>query len=160
MIMNIAMLIHSMTGNTKNVAESAAEALRAGGHKVEILALESEGSYKKGDPSPPIISRPELDAYDALVFGSHVEAFSLSSAMKAYLADLPDLKGRKTALLLTQFFPFKWMGGLRALDQGQKAVEAKGGVVVKELVVNWSRKDRDKRIALVGASLAEVFSAS
>ncbi|MCK5736763.1 MAG: hypothetical protein KAH21_09805 [Spirochaetaceae bacterium] len=158
--MNIAMLIHSMTGNTKIAAERAVVVLRTSGHTVEILALESEGSYKKGDPSPPITSRPELEAYDALVFSSHVEAFSLSAAMKVYLADLPDLKGCKTALLLTQFFPFKWMGGLRALGQGKKAVEAKGGMVVKELVVNWSRKDRDKRISSAGASLAEAFSAS
>ncbi len=156
--MKIAMLIHSMTGNTKNVAEQAAEALKTGGHQVDFIALEVEGSYKKGDPSPSIVSRPNLSGYDGLVFGSHVEAFSLSAAMKTYLADLPDLEGRKTALLLTQFFPFRWMGGIHALSQAKKAVEAKGGVVTAKTIVNWSRKDRDTRIASTVAALREVFS--
>ena len=157
--MKIAMLIHSMTGHTKSVAEQAAEALRTGGHQVDFIALEGEGSYKKGDPSPPIVSRPDLSGYDGLVFGSHVEAFSLSASMKAYLADLPELEGRKTALLLTQFFPFRWMGGNNALSQAKKAVEDKGGMVSAKTVVNWSRKDRDARIISAVAVLTAAFSA-
>ena len=157
--MKIAMLIHSMTGNTKSVAEQAAEALKTDGNQVDFIALEVEGSYKKGDPSPLIVSRPVLTGYDGLVFGSHVEAFSLSAAMQTYLADLPDLEGRKTALILTQFFPFRWMGGIHALSQAKKAVEAKGGVISANTVVNWSRRDRDARIVSAVTALREAFSA-
>lgn len=68
-----------MTGNTRVLAEAVQTALVESGHQVEYIALVPEGSYKPGQPSPPITTKTTFWDYDGLVFGSHVEAFSLSN---------------------------------------------------------------------------------
>ncbi len=49
--------------------------------------------------------------------------------------------------LITQCFPFAWLGGNRAALQMRKLCEAKGAAVRGAAVVNWMGKGLDRRIA-------------
>lgn len=73
-------------------------------------------------------------------------AFSLNPVMKKYLSMISDLNGKKVFRLLTQHFPFKWMGGSIALGQMNKSITLKSGAVTESFVVNWSNKKREEQI--------------
>ncbi|GAI77538.1 unnamed protein product, partial [marine sediment metagenome] len=100
---------------------------------------------------------PDAEPYDALVFGSPVQAFSLSSVMASYLGQIASLQGKKVAFLVTQFFPFPWMGGNRTAGQMKKICESKGAAVCGAEIVNWSNLSREKRITEVVEKLSKLF---
>ncbi len=143
--MNIGIIVHSQTGNTLSVAEKLREALAQAGHTVTVDRVEAEG---KPDGQPIKLRRaPDAGKYDVVVLGAPVHAFSLAPAMRAYLAQVPPLKGKRVAGFVTQQFPFAWMGGNHALRQLRRACEAKGATVCGSGAVNWSRRSRDRQIA-------------
>ena len=43
--------------------------------------------------------------------------------MKAYLTQLPSLKGKKVGCFVTHMFPFAWMGGNSAMKQFKDSIE-------------------------------------
>lgn len=100
---------------------------------------------------------PDLGPYDALVFGAPVQAFSLSPAMAAYMAQLPALGGKKIVLFVTKGLPFSWTGGNRAISQMKKGCESKGGIVGGAEIVYWSRGDRERHIDDVTGKLSRSF---
>ncbi len=100
---------------------------------------------------------PRVDAYDALVLGSPVEALSLSPVMAKFLEAIPSLERKSVACLITQAFPYPWMGGNRAVRQMRKQCEAKGATVAGSAVVNWMGAGLDERIAAAVERLSKVF---
>jgi len=64
--------------------------------------------------------------------------------MTRYLKQVGSLQGKKVACLVTQFFPYPWMGGNRAIRQMRKLYEAKGATVLGSGVVNWAKSRREK----------------
>ncbi len=144
--MNIGLIVYSQTGNTLSVAERLREALARAGHTVTVERVEAEGEAKPGQ-RVNLKTAPDPRKYDAVLFGSPVHAFSLAPAMRADLAQVPALGGKRVAGFVTQGLPFTWMGGNRALRQLRRACEAKGATVRGSRVVNWSRKDREGQIA-------------
>ncbi len=89
--------------------------------------------------------------------GSPVQAFSLSSTMTAYLSQIKSLQGKKVAFLVTQFFPFPWLGGNRAIGQMKKICESKGAIVCGTAVINWSKPSRKKQIINMIEKLSKLF---
>lgn len=140
--MNIGLIVYSQTGNTLSVAERLKEALARAGHTVAVERVEAE-------PGQPLKLKtaPDPRKYDAVLFGSPVHAFSLAPAMRAYLAQVPALEGKRVAGFVTQGLPFAWLGGNRALRQLRRACEAKGGTFCRSGLVTWSRKSREGQIA-------------
>ncbi len=61
-----------------------------------------------------------------------------------------------SALLVTQAFPFAWMGGNQAVRQLRKACQAKGAHVCASGVVNWSR-GRERKTSEVVDRLSKCF---
>jgi len=100
---------------------------------------------------------PDIGQYDALVFGSPVQAFSLSSPMSCYLSQVESLQDKKVALLVTQQFPFPWLGGNRAIGQMKKICESKGATVFGSGIVNWSKSNREQKIVEVVDRLSGLF---
>ncbi|HDL86499.1 MAG TPA: hypothetical protein ENH11_09285 [Candidatus Acetothermia bacterium] len=94
--------------------------------------------------SSQLETRPNVAPYEALVFGSAVEAFSLSPVMRSYLAWIDSLQGKQAACLVTQFFPYPWMGGNCATRQMRRICESKGATVSGSTVVNWAGFRRAK----------------
>ncbi|MHB1392236.1 MAG: flavodoxin family protein [Clostridia bacterium] len=91
-------------------------------------------------------SIPDINAYDALIFGAPVRGFALSPVMTAYLTQLESLSNKKAACFLTQFFPSPTMGGNRAIEQIKELCNSKGAKVCETGIVNWSNIHRRKKI--------------
>ena len=155
--MNIGIILYSETGNTYSVSQKLKEKLVKAGHSANIERLKVIGKVKPGIKDIKFESLPDIELYDALVFGSPVQAFSLSSAMATYLSQIKSLQGKKVAFLVTQFFPFPWLGGNRTIGQMKKACESKGATVCGTAVVNWSKPSREKQITEMVEKLSKLF---
>ncbi|MFP4564489.1 MAG: flavodoxin family protein [Spirochaetia bacterium] len=152
--MNIGILVYSQTGHTLEVAEKLSEKLTSRGHSATIERIEPEGEVNPGMKSVSFTSKPDPAPYDAVVFASPVQAFSLSVAMKSYLAQIPRLEGKKVVLFVTKQLPGRWTGGNRAIRQMARFCEEKGGDVLRSDIVFWSSKERDKDIEEVVETLS------
>ena len=155
--MNIGIILYSETGNTYSVSQKLKEKLVKAEHSVNIERLKVIGKVKPGTKDIKFETLPDNYSYDALVFGSPVQAFSLSSAMTVYLSQIKSLQDKKIAFLVTQFFPFAWLGGNRAIGQMKKICESKGAAVCGTAVVNWSKPSREKQITEMVEKLSKLF---
>jgi flavorubredoxin len=144
--MKIGIIIHSHTGNTNLVAEKLREKLLENGHEVALERLRIVGGWRQGIKDIQFESLPDTGQYDTLVLGSPVEAFSLSPVMKSYLTHIALLQGKKTACLVTQHFPYPWLGGNRAVRTMEKACRSKGAVICGTAIINWSSRRRGQQI--------------
>jgi hypothetical protein len=154
--MNIGMIVYSQTGNTWSVAQKLQEKLSAAGHTVTIERIEVIGEVSPGQPVR-FSATPNPQPYDALVFGSPVQAFSLCQAMVGYLKQVAPLQGKAIACLITQAFPFPWLGGNRAVRQMTRMCKAAGADVCGSGIVNWMKKERDQQIVDVTDSMSTLF---
>ena len=155
--MNIGIILYSETGNTYSVSQKLKEKIVKAGHSVNIERLKVIGKVHPSTKDVKFESLPDIEPYDALVFGSPVQAFSLSSAMTAYLSQIKSLLDKKVAFLVTQFFPFPWLGGNRTIGQMKKICESKGATICGAAVVNWSKPSRGKQIAEMVEKLSKLF---
>ena len=152
--MKIGMIIYSQTGNTLSVAQKVEEKLSAAGHDVTLEHLKTVG---EGPTNVEFESIPSTEGYDALVFGSPVQAFSLAAGMATFMKQLPSLRGKQVGLLVTQAFPVPWLGGNRAVRQMTRACEAVGATVCESGIVNWNNKAREDMIVEVTDRLGSAF---
>lgn len=102
-------------------------------------------------------TQPDACAYDALVFGAPVRGASISPVMAACLGKLGSLQGKKVVCLVTEMFPYPWMGGNRAIRQMKEICESKGAIICGTGIVNWMGKQREKRISDVVKKLNSLF---
>jgi flavodoxin len=156
--MKIGLIIYSQTGNTLSVARKIEEKLIAANQTATLEKIKIEGDAKPGDKNIKFESIPDTTQYDAIIFGSPVQAFSLSAPMSAYLSQLKSLQGKKIALLVTQHFPFPWMGGNRAVRQMKKLCESKGAEISGSGIVNWHKASRQQLIDEVVDRLYRLFT--
>ncbi len=154
--MNIGMIVYSQTGNTHSVALKLQEKLSAAGHAVTLERVEVIGEVGPGKPVQ-FKTLPDAAKYEALVFGSPVQAFSLCQAMVDYLKQVASLQGKKVAFLVTEAFPYPWLGGNRAVRQMKRLCEAKGAAVCGSGIVNWMKKRREQQIVEVVDRLSSLF---
>lgn len=146
--MKVGIIVHSHTGNTLAVAKRLKQELLSAGHSVNLEQVTAINE----DPSARIIQLktiPDTSPYDVLIFGAPVRGFSLSPVMKAFLSQLSSLQGKKVSCFVTEAFPFAWMGGNSAILQFKKACESKAANLVETGVVNWPRRQREKKITEV-----------
>jgi len=152
--MKIGLIVHSHTGNTLQVAQKLEVALTAAGYAATLERVEAESKETNLQTPVVLVSAPDPTPYEAVVFAAPVWAFSLNPVMKAYLAQLPDLSGKRVVCFVTHHFAKPWMGGSRAVRQLAGALEAKGAQVVKTAVVNWSGKALNAQIERVVSELS------
>lgn len=155
--MNIGIIVYSQTGNTLSVAKKLEERLSAAGHSANLEQVKLTQERKSGDRSFQLEVLPNVEPFEALIFGAAVEAFSLSPVMTRYLKQVGSLQGKKVACLVTQFFPYPWMGGNRAIRQMRKLCEAKGATVLGSGVVNWAKSRREKTTTRASERLSGLF---
>ncbi len=158
--MKIGMIVHSHTGNTYSVARKLEEKLLMAGHSVRIEQIAPVGGEKTNERDTTkiqLITHPDLCRYDALIFCGPVRGASISPVLAACLAQVTSLKNKKVACLVTEAFPYPWMGGNRAVAQMKNICQSKGGEVCGTGIVNWMGKGREKRIANVIEDLSGLF---
>jgi NAD(P)H dehydrogenase (quinone) len=140
--MKIGLIIYSGTGNTRSVAIKLQEKLTAAGHAVCLEEITITGNTPAQPGKFELKQIPAVDSYDALIFGAPVQAFSLNPVMKAYMAQLPPLNGKRVALFVTKQIPQLWLGGTGAIATLKKEVESRGGKVIGSEIVVWAEKKR------------------
>jgi menaquinone-dependent protoporphyrinogen IX oxidase len=154
--MRIGIIIHSHTGNTLSVGERLREALTAKGYNVQIERVTAVNEDPKSNEKIRLESVPDISPYDAVIIGAPVRAFSLSPVMKAYLAEIPQIQGKKVSCFVTEHFPKPWMGGNHAIKQILGLIAQKGGTVTCSGVINWSGKAREEQINDVISKLCKI----
>jgi len=156
--MKIGLIIHSVTGNTLKIAKELQTVLVDGGHDVKLKEIKTIRKVNPGETKANFTELPSIDKYDALVFGSHTEAFQLEQTMKLYFKQLESLKGRKVACISTHQLPFKWMGGNNAVKKMKAMCEEKGATVLGTVVVDWSPKSkREEKIHAAVNIISSLF---
>ncbi len=155
--MKIGMIVYSQTGNTLAVAERLQQQLSAQGHDASLQRLQVVAGSSKQARDVRIAELPDLNGYQALVLCSPVQGFSLAPAMKIYLAQVQLSSGLPVALLMTQHFPYPWMGGKQAIGQFQQACRQQGAAIKGEMIVNWSNSRREQQIRDGISKLASLF---
>lgn len=156
--MKIGIVVHSHTGNTYSVVQKLKEKLIITGHSVNVERLETidETKTSKNDPNKTTLKIfPDISTYDGLIFAAPVRGFSISPVLATYLRQVKTLENKKVACLVTEFFPFPWMGGNRAVAQIKNICESKGAIVSGTGVINWKNSQREKKITNL---LAEAIS--
>jgi len=155
--MNIGIIVYSQTGNTLSVAEKLKAELDKAGHSVTLEQVTVVGGREQGDRSFQLEETPEPGGYDAVVFGSYVEAFSLTPVFSRYLKHIGSLQGKRVACLITQQFPYPWLGGNRAIRQMRKLCESKGASIRGTAIVNWAQSRRERTTSDAVERLARLF---
>jgi len=155
--MNIGIVVYSWSGNTLSVAEKLREELATEGHSADVLKVQLVGERKQGARDFQLDALPDLGSYDGLVFGAAVEAFSLSPVLAEYLKRVESLQGKKVGCLVTQQFPYPWMGGNRAIGQMKKLCKTKGATIAGTAIVNWATSRRETTTAKAIEILGKLF---
>ena len=156
--MNIGIIVYSWSGNTLSVAKKLEEKLSATGHSVSLKEVKLTRERSQGARDFQIEVSPDVGPYEAIVFGAAVEAFSLSPVLTKYLKQIGSLEGKKVACLVTQQFPYPWMGGNRAIRQMRKLCKSKGATIVGSAVVNWAKSRRERTTAAAIERLTEALA--
>lgn len=144
--MHIGIVVLSQTGHTESVAIKLKEKLAESGHTVGYEKLQVKGEMRPDIKTYQFEKMPDLTSFAAVVFAAPVMAFSLNPAMKYYLSHIPTLAGKKAAFLVTEQFPFPWLGGNRAVRQMTKLCGEKGAQILGSIIVNWSNSRREQQI--------------
>lgn len=155
--MKIGIIVHSHTGNTLHVAQRLQEKLSAAGYSASIQRVSATNDDEGDVQKIRLSQKPDVNAFDVLIFGAPVRGFSLSPVMQAYLSGIGSLANKKTACFLTQFFPSPRMGGNRALRQLVDICRGKGAALYGTGIVNWSNAaKREKLIQAVVDDLGAI----
>lgn len=155
--MNIGIIVYSQTGHTLEVCEKLKGRLIGEGRTVSLEQISVVGERTPKTKEFHLGNKPNVEAYDAIIFGSAVEAFSLSAVLSRYLNGVDSLQGKQVACLVTQQFPYPWMGGNRAIGQMKKICQSKGATIRAARVVNWAKSRREGTMASAVASLSKAF---
>lgn len=140
--MKIGIIVYSQTGNTLSVAEKLKVALKKAGNEVII----DEIKVVRENKDIKFTSIPDISKYECIVFATFTEGFALCPVMNLYLNQLNDLTNKKIAGLVTEYFPYPWMGGNNSIKQMDKVCLSKGKKLAKTGIINWSNKKREEII--------------
>jgi len=155
--MKIGIIVHSKTGNTASVARKLKNALLSRGHEVGLEQVTPRDAKEQDIRKIQLKDKPELQGYDALIFGAPVWGFSLSPVMKLYLSQQESLRDKKVVCFVTQAFAYSWLGGNRAVGQMSKLCAEKGADIAETGVVNWAASRRDKKTAELIEKVGALF---
>ncbi len=155
--MNICLVVHSQTGNTRSVADRLLAELEESGHTAVVFDVKPSGGSEQKPETIVFDDPPSLEGYQGFVFAAPVHGFSLSPVMAAFMKTLPPLGGRTSACFVTQAFPFAWMGGNRAVRQLCRLCEERGASVRGTGVVNWGRSCRERLVSSTAGRLSALF---
>ena len=154
--MNIGIIIYSQTGHTISVATQLKERLSATGHEVSLARVEAAGPVIPAKAGVRLRSKPAIDTYDAVVFGSPVIGGALPPAMESYLKQVASLQGKGVTCLVTHFFRSAW-GADQTIAQMKKISKSKGATICGAGNVKWFQLRRKRQIAEVVESLSKLF---
>ncbi len=152
--MKIAIIIHSKTGNTLRVAVRIQEKLILMGYSASIVCIQPNHEHATDIDHIHYTSLIDVRDYDAFVVGCPTHGASMSLPMSAYLKQLRRFDNKKVNCFVTEFFPFSWMGGKRALTQLKSVCSSKGTSVNSSGIIMWSNPNRKSAIEQLSNDLS------
>ncbi len=155
--MKIGIIVYSQTNNTLSVAEKLRETLASNGAEAEIARVAVEGGDPKSGTPLKLIGAPDPNGYDAVVFASPVQAFSLAQGMVLYLKQLPKFEAKKVLFFTTQHLKKPWLGANHAIKQAKALIAAKGTAVSETGIVHWSSEQREEQIKTLIQTFTELL---
>lgn len=155
--MNIGIIIYSQGGNTRQVAVRLEEALISCGHEVGLEEITINGKTPAQPGQFELTAKPDPGNYEAVIFGSPVQAFNLNPVMRSYLEQLPAMKGKKAACFITKHLPVKWSGGTQAISKIKEACASKGADFKGAEIIIWSAAKKEQNINQAAKNLAALF---
>jgi len=155
--MNIGIVVYSRTGNTYSVALRLRDKLLELGHCANIERIAPVDEKQADIKKIRFDALPALDAYEALVFCSPVQGFSLSAVMSAYLTQITSVGYKKTVCFVTKGLRSAWTGGNRSIASMKRALASSGAIVCATGIVSWSSKRRDDDITEMVERLSAAF---
>ncbi len=155
--MKIGLIVYSQSGHTLEVCQKLRDRYIGEGHDAIIDPVTVVGERTPQTKTFELEACPDPSVYDAVVFASSVEAFSLCPVMARYMKGLGSLNGKKTGCLVTQQFPYPWMGGNRAIKQMKRLCQSNGANVRASGIVNWAKSKRERSIAQAVYRLGNAF---
>lgn len=153
--MKIGIVVYSQTGNTLSIAEKLRDKLLEQGAAAEILRVTVEGGDYQSKTPLKLIETPDPCGFDAVVFASPVQAFSLAQAMVLYFRQMPPFEAKKVLFFTTQQLKKPWLGANHAIRQAKTMILAKGAILAMSGSVQWSSEKREEQIAALIDRFAE-----
>ena len=154
--MKIGIIVFSLTGQTLAVARKLESELIKAGHAVTLEQLETAAPFRLTAKTAELKSKPIMDAYRAIVLASPVHGGRMAVPMKSFLEQVPSLKGKKVACLVTQFLPHQ-LGGDQTIRMMKEECRSKGADVVGTGIVSWLSISRKRQTSLVVNQLSALF---
>lgn len=148
--MKILIAYYSFTGNTRKVAFAFSDYLKSKGRDVQLLELKLEKEprrfltqvlavfvRKNARLSLPV--KYDLLDYDRIILGSPVWALSPVPAVRSYILNTKNIKGKNIYLFVTYG---SGLGKTKALDIMGSLIEKKGARILGKLAI-WGKKTGD-----------------
>lgn len=144
--MNIQLIVHSQTGNTLFVANALKAAVESINPDITLTHVEANNEREMDISKIAISKLPDISVADLIVIGGPVRGANASPAILKTIDNLGVIQGKKCVVFTTEFFPFDWMGGRRAVSMMEKELSSRGAQVARHAIIHWKRKDRKKQI--------------
>ena len=147
---NIGILVFSSTGYTLKFAEAIAAGLEKSGHDIELTRIETDIEANEGPPSAEseynITNLPDCSKYDIVFIGGPVWAFSACHVVLKAIEQLKGVEDKIVFPFLTMAFPFRFMGGNRAIRMIKKRIAENNGKPENGYIVCRMAHDFDKSV--------------
>ncbi len=156
--MKICIITHSKTGNTRKMANLAADILQSEGHSVDLVDLQTQKPVEGWQPGNrfafEITNQPDIGAYDVILAGGPVWAFSISPVIQKCIMQFPPLRGKTFIPFTTMGFRYKWLGGDRSLKQLNRSALEKGAVIKPGIVACGHGTNKESNLIAAAKLLA------
>lgn len=159
--MNIAIIVHSQSGNTLKFAESLFDKLSTESHVVNLTQLETTAPIKGGSVRQKMnisfTNLPKVDEAELVLFGGPVWAFGPSPVIIAAMQQIGNLKGKRALSFTTMGFFCAWMGGNAALAWMNRTAGTLGAKVLTGSICYQMRGKLEAQIAVETERIAELI---
>jgi hypothetical protein len=139
LIMNIAIIYHTLSGQTRKLAGLMEAGLAEKRHSVKKTELRTSVPVTGGTTRQPmnfeVINLPDLAEVDVVCIGGPVWAFGPSTVAYKAILQMPSLKGKLVLPFVTMGFPCKCMGGKNAIRTMSRELTEKGAQVLPGIIV-------------------------
>jgi len=156
--MKVGIIIHTQSGHTAQFARAIATKFNSNGHEAEIEMLRTSGQVSPGSRKFTIKNFPEVEQFDAILFGGPVWAFKASPVIMSYLSQLNRIKNKKVLSFVTMMFPFACMGGKQAIKAMDQELEASGGNVLPGEILQFFFKANPQKMEQAVQRIYEVIT--
>ncbi|MFA5271058.1 MAG: NAD(P)H-dependent oxidoreductase [Candidatus Omnitrophota bacterium] len=164
--MHIGIVFYSFSGNTKKACLFIEEKLKEKNITSELIDLKPVHEEKSflfqckaafGKDKLQLNNQPlDQQKYDFMIFASPVWAFTFAPALHAYLENIKDLVGKKSACLLTYG---SGLGKNKALQELEDILKTKGANILLSKNISGSKTKNKEYLEEQLRSLIDSISA-